>query len=140
MLSSDFTDILLTHKMNELEAVKHSNKVLFIDTDCLITMFYIDFLEDPQNEKQKNKALADAISDLTHYDLVFYLEPDVEFVQDGDRSEVIASDREKYGNQIKYLFDKRGIEYISVRGNYQERFISVTSRVDKLLNMVNKAL
>jgi HTH-type transcriptional repressor of NAD biosynthesis genes len=49
MLSSDFTDILLTHKMNELEAIKHSNKVLFIDTDCLITRFYIDFLDDPQN-------------------------------------------------------------------------------------------
>jgi len=43
MIPSDFTDILLTHKMKELEAVKQSNKVLFIDTDCLITRFYIDF-------------------------------------------------------------------------------------------------
>lgn len=134
MIPSDFTDILLTHKMNELEAIRHSNKVVFVDTDCLITRFYIDFLDDPQNEKQKNKALADAISNLNHYDLVFYLEPDVEFVQDGDRSEVIASDREKYGNKIKCLFDERGIEYISVRGNYQDRFISVISEVDKLLS------
>jgi len=134
MLSSDFTDILLTHKLNEIEAVKHSNKILFIDTDCLITRFYIDFLDDPQNEKHKNKALADAISDLNHYDLIFYLEPDVEFVQDGGRSEVIASDREKYGNQIKQLFDERGIEYFSVHGNYLQRFITVTSEVDKLLN------
>lgn len=134
MLSSDFTDIMLTHKMNEIEAVKHSNKVLFIDTDCLITKFYIDFLDDPQNEKQKNRALADAISYLNHYELVFYLEPDIEFVQDGDRSEVIASDREKYGNQIKRLFDERGIDYISVGGNYQDRFIKVTSEVDKLLS------
>ncbi len=130
MISSDFTDILLAHKMKELEAIKHSNKVLFIDTDCLITRFYIDFLEDPQD---KNKALADAISDLNNYDLVFYLEPDVEFVQDGDRSEVIASHREKYGNQIKKLFDERNITYISVGGNYQERFFRVTSYVDKLL-------
>jgi len=80
--------------MKELEAVKQSNKVLFIDTDCLITRFYIDFLDDPQNDKERNKALADAISALNHYDLVFYLEPDVEFVQDGDRSEVIAANRE----------------------------------------------
>ena len=134
MLPSDFTDILLNHKMNEIEAIKHSNKVLFIDTDCLITRFYIDFLDDPQNEKSKNQALADAISDLNHYDLVFYLEPDVEFVQDGDRSEVIAADREKYGNRIKRLFDDRGIDYICVGGTYQERFACATAHVDKLLS------
>ena len=34
------------------------------------------------------------------YDLILFLEPDVEWVQDGDRSEIIASDREKYGNMI----------------------------------------
>jgi len=39
--------------MKELEAVKQSNKVLFIDTDCLITRFYIDFLDDPQNDKER---------------------------------------------------------------------------------------
>jgi len=124
--------------MKELEAVKQSNKVLFIDTDCLITRFYIDFLDDPQNDKERNKALADAISALNHYDLVFYLEPDVEFVQDGDRSEVIAANREKYGNQIKKLFDERGIKYISVSGNYHERFLRVTSEVDRMLG-INRA-
>jgi HTH-type transcriptional repressor of NAD biosynthesis genes len=41
---------------------------------------------------------------------------------------------EKYGNKIKCLFDERGIEYISVRGNYPDRFISVISDVDKLLS------
>lgn len=138
MIPSDFTDILLTHKMKELEAAKQSNKVLFIDTDCLITRFYIDFLDDPQNDKERNKALADAISALNHYDLVFYLEPDVEFVQDGDRSEVIAANREKYGNQIKKLFDERGIKYISVSGNYHERFLRVTSEVDRMLG-INRA-
>ena len=136
MLPGDFTEILLAHKMKELEAIKHSNKVLFIDTDCLITRFYIDFLDDPQNEKEKNKVLADAISNLNHYDLVFYLEPDVEFVQDGDRHAQIAFDREKYGNQIKRLFDERGIKYISVGGSYHERFMRVTSEVDKLLGIV----
>jgi len=75
MIPSDFTDILLTHKMKELEAVKQSNKVLFIDTDCLITRFYIDFLDDPQNDKERNKALADAISALNHYDWCFIWSP-----------------------------------------------------------------
>ena len=66
---------------------------------------------------------------------MFYLEPDLEFVQDGDRHEQIASDREKYGNEIKKLFDERGIKYISVGGNYHERFMRVTSEVDRLLGI-----
>lgn len=44
MLSEDFTEILLTQKMNEIKAVEYSNKVLFCDTDCLITQFYLKFL------------------------------------------------------------------------------------------------
>jgi len=109
MIPSDFTDILLTHKN---KATKYYS---------LIPIFYIDFLDDPQNDKER-----------------FYLEPDVEFVQDGDRSEVIAANREKYGNQIKKLFDERGIKYISVSGNYHERFLRVTSEVDRMLG-INRA-
>ena len=33
--------------------------------------------------------------------MILFLEPDVKWVQDGDRSEVIAADREKYSNMIK---------------------------------------
>jgi HTH-type transcriptional repressor of NAD biosynthesis genes len=50
MLPDDFTDILLMHKLKEKEAIISSNKVLFEDTDCLITKFYIRFLEGKQNE------------------------------------------------------------------------------------------
>lgn len=41
-------------------------------------------------------ALADAIAALNQYDLILFLQPDVAFVQDGDRSEIIAADRERY--------------------------------------------
>ncbi len=93
MLSEDFTEILLQHKLNEIKAVENSNKVLFIDTDALVTQFYMSFLDDPGIEK--NRALSDAIDALNRYDLILFLEPDVEFVQDGDRSEVIRDDRKK---------------------------------------------
>lgn len=39
MIPSDFRDILLTHKQREIELIRSSNKVLFEDTDCLITKF-----------------------------------------------------------------------------------------------------
>ena len=131
MLSEDFTEILLQHKLNEMKAIEHSNKVLFIDTDALVTQFYMNFLEDPNIEK--NKALSDAIDALNEYDLILFMEPDVAFVQDGDRSEVIKNDREKYSRQIKELIQAHGEQFISVSGTYQERYEKAVAEVEKLL-------
>lgn len=131
MIPEDFTDILLTHKQREIEAVKHSNKVLFEDTDCLITRFFLDFLEG--KDKERNAVLADAIAQFNEYDLIFFCEPDVKFVQDGDRSEVIAADREKYSEMIKEIYKSHGYDFISLTGSYQERYETAVSHVQRLL-------
>jgi len=131
MLSEDFTEILLQHKLNEINAIKNSNKVLFIDTDALVTQFYLDFLDD--NNKEKNKNLSDAIDSLNEYDLILFLEPDVDFVQDGDRSTVIESNRELYSNQIKEILDKHQKKYHCIKGTYQERYEQSVSLVSNLL-------
>ncbi len=132
MLPEDFTDILLTHKQREIEAVKHSNKILFEDTDCLITRFFLDFLEG--KDKQRNAVLAEAIAQFNEYDLIFFCEPDVKFVQDGDRSEVIAADREKYSEMIREIYRSHGYDFISLKGNYQERYEAAVSHVQRLLS------
>ena len=131
MLSEDFTEILLQHKLNEMKAIEHSNKVLFIDTDALVTQFYMNFLEDPNIDK--NKALSDAIDALNEYDLILFMEPDVAFIQDGDRSEVIKNDREKYSNQIKRLLEEHGRKYLCVSGSYQERYKKAVDAVLEIL-------
>lgn len=123
MLPEDFTEILLRHKINEIEMLQTSNKVLFVDTDCLITKFYLQFLETNEQERIENEQLADAISAINNYDLVLFLEPDVEFVQDGTRTEEIKKNREKYSNKIKSIFDEKNIKYHCITGNYQERFL-----------------
>ncbi len=128
MLPEDFTRILLEHKAKEMRLLPMCNKVLFEDTDCLITRFYLDFLES--GEKEKNINLAEAIADINSYDLILFLEPDVEWIQDGDRSEVIASDRTKYSNMIKDIFTKKGFEYHIISGDYSARF-------DKARELVN---
>lgn len=131
MLPEDFTDILLIHKVRERKALLHSNKVLFEDTDCLITKFYVQFLEG--KDKAVNEKLADAISQLNNYDLILFLEPDVKFVQDGDRSPVIAADREHYSNKIKELYKERDYNIEIISGDYQERFSQSVRLIDKLL-------
>ena len=55
MLPEDFTEILLKHKLSELEALQNSNRVIFEDTDCQITKFYLNFLEQESDQKRKNR-------------------------------------------------------------------------------------
>lgn len=131
MLSEDFTRILLEHKAKEMRLIDQSNKVFFEDTDCLITRFFMDFLEDENIEK--NERLAEAIASINSYDLILYLEPDVEWVQDGDRSEVIAADRKKYSDMIKALYTKYGFNYVTISGDYNSRFDQAVKYVKELL-------
>lgn len=131
MQSEDFTRILLEHKAKELRLLSQSNKILFEDTDCLITRFFMEFLEDEKLEDNAN--LAEAIARLNSYDLILFLEPDVIWVQDGDRSEVMAADRVKYSNQIKELYKKMGFSFKIISGNYVERFEQAVELVDELL-------
>lgn len=131
MLPEDFTEILLQHKLNEINALKYSNQVLFIDTDALVTQFYIGFLSASQADR--NNALAAAIDAINSYDLILFLEPDVDFVQNGNRSEIIHQDRIKYSEQIKELLHKHNKKFISVGGTYQQRYKIAVCEVLKLL-------
>lgn len=132
MLSEDFTEILLQHKLNEMKALEKSNKVLFVDTDALVTKFYMNFLKDTNIEK--NNLLADAIDALNNYDLILFLEPDVAFVQDGDRSIEIMNNRERYSSQIKKILDRTGKTYLCIGGSYQMRYNQAVEEVEKMLD------
>lgn len=119
---NDLFENFLRQKTEEMKAAQYSNKLLFIDTDALTTKFYSQFLLSDIDEIEKCNALADAITDMNRFDMVLFLEPTVDFVQDGTRSEKIASDREKYSEQIKNLFDEKGIQYYCIGGDYLNRF------------------
>lgn len=122
MIAEDFHNILLRHKLKEQELLCSSNKILFIDTDALITKFYAQFLLINKEEKEKTEALADAINQINDFDLILFLEPTVAFVQDGTRNARIEAEREKYSNLIKTIFDKAGLKYHCLYGDYIERF------------------
>lgn len=122
MIMEDFIQILLRHKTRELDAVKESNRVLFIDTDAVTTKFYARFLLSRTEEIRKCEALSDAIIGINAFDLILFLEPTVAFVQDGTRNELIAADRVLYSNQIKALLDTVQMQYHCISGDYLNRF------------------
>ena len=131
MLPEDFTDILLEHKVKQLEMISRANRVFFEDTNCLTTLFYVNYLEG--EEKEKNRKLAEAISDLNMYDLVLLLGPDVAFVQDGDRSEEIAADRAGFTALLKGMCEAHGLQVEELNGDYEQRYRKAVELVDRLL-------
>lgn len=132
MLPEDFTEILLQHKMNEIKALEKGKKLLFEDTDALVTRFYMGFLED--RGVRRNLPLAQAIDALNAYDLVLFLEPEgSEFDDDGRRSAVIRDDRKRYSEQIKELLRQSGRSFISLSGDYEQRYESAVQLVNELL-------
>jgi len=122
MLIDDFYEILLKQKLNVIEASKNSNRILFVDTDAITTYFYAQFLFDNSNKVEQCKRLAFEINKISQWDLVLFLEPTVDFVQDGTRSEIVNNDRKKYSLQIKQLLKENGIGCYCIGGDYLNRF------------------
>ena len=135
MLPGDFTEILLRHKVKQIDTIARANRVFFEDTNCLTTLFYINFLEG--EEKEKNRRLAEAVSALNGYDLVLLSGPDVDFVQDGDRSPVIAADRNGYTALLKRICTEHGLQVTELNGDYEQRYRKAVALVNRLLEEGN---
>lgn len=123
MNAEDLYENLLRQRVNIIDALKRANRVLFVDTDAVTTLFYAHFLLSDQIELGRCQRLAEAVAAVSEWDLVLFMEPSVPFVQDGTRSEAIASDREKYSRQIKNLLEANKVKYVCLGGDYGERFV-----------------
>ena len=122
MIAEDMYENLLRQKVAVMDALSTCNRVVFVDTDAITTLFYSYFLLSDHEEQEKCRELAEALNAITDWDLVLFLEPTVAFVQDGTRNEKIAADRQKYSDQIKALLDANGVQYVCLGGSYYERF------------------
>jgi len=123
MIAEDLIENLIRQKDEVRKAAKHSNRLLFVDTDALTTGFYCDFLLKEEKQIKEMTDLAESIHKTNSWDLVLFLEPEgTNFVQDGTRSQQIEAEREYYSNRLKEWFDKNNVIYHSVSGNYLDRF------------------
>ncbi len=139
MIAEDMYENILRQKINVMEAAKQANRILFVDTDAITTMFYSYFLLGNQAEQlQRCVSLAKAVNDICVWDLVLFLEPDVTFVQDGTRNEEIKADREKYSNQIKHFLDEAGMKYHCISGSYLDRFDIAKKLIEEELNITTQ--
>jgi len=135
MVPTDFPEILFKHKVRELEAIKEANKVLFIDTEAIITLYYLRLLFDGTKEQIDTILdLGNSISKLNNDYLYLFLEPDVEWIQDGTRTYGEDEVREKNNIMLKKMLEERNIDYEVISGDYHNRFQKVKKLVDKLIS------
>lgn len=129
-----YFEILFKHKQLEKEALLNANKVMIIDTDSLITLYYYNLgFNDNDSLNQAFANIAEGISVLNDYDLYLFLEPDVEWVQDGTRTYGEQSVREQNNKDLKALLDKNGIDYVTIKGDYQKRYEDSKNRILELI-------
>lgn len=131
----DLYENLLRQRIFIMDAAKHSNRLLFVDTDAITTLFYSRFLLTEPNQIANCEKLASTINAMTQWDLVLFLEPDVDFVQDGTRNETIHADRHKYSEQIKWTMREHNVSFFEVTGDYLQRFEEAKRLIAQELNI-----
>ena len=125
---ADFPEIAIEHKYHEKQQLESANKVLFIDTEAVVTQYFSLLYV---NEHQP---VLDTLASIQNYDLWLFLEPDVEWVDDGTRSFGEQAVREANNEALKKMLDERGVAYETIRGSYEKRLRKAIKLVDQLLS------
>ena len=132
MTPDDYFDILFRHKEAERLKLKQANKVLIIDTDALITLFYYSLMYKDTNEYNKDfELVARSITSLNNYDLYLFLEPDVPFVKDITRSD--GNERDYNNQYLKQMLEDNNIPYEIINGNYDQRYQKAKIKIKEML-------
>jgi HTH-type transcriptional repressor of NAD biosynthesis genes len=126
-LPSDYPEIAFEHKYHEKVQLQKANKVLFIDTEAIVTQYYsLLYLK-------KWNPILEAIAHMQEYDLWLFLEPDVKWVDDGTRVHGEQGIRESNNEYLKGLLKEFYVNYVSISGNYQERLETAVEHVNNLI-------
>lgn len=113
----DFFKICWEQRLLEDQALRNSNKIVFFDTDAVITQYYCEMYLGKQNPN------IESMIDPKRYDIVLMLLPDVKWVADGFRWNQEQETRNNLHNKLKQMYIDRGFKdkIIEISGNYNER-------------------
>jgi len=119
----DLSKIAELHAHKILTKTAHANKLLFIDTDLNITKSYSSFLFNRKLE------VPPWIEEVNRSDLYLFLETDCPYVQDGTRTS--EGQRNALSLSHKKILDKNGINYVTIGGTWEQRFMAACAIVDE---------
>ena len=126
----DYLKIAYRQKYHEEQGLKNANKLLFIDTEAIVTH---RFLRTYHGSGKYNRVLHD-IAESQKYDLWLFLENDVEWVDDGTRTLGEQSQRDEGSTLLKAMLKVHGVDYVTVKGSYNERIKIALENIEKLID------
>lgn len=128
-LPDDFPEIAFQHHLLIQNQLQKAEKLLFIDTEALVTQYFSIAYEGIR------QPILDEIAKLQQFDLWLFLEPDVKWIDDGTR--VFGEEEIRIRNNawLKSILAEKGIQYVSISGNYQERLKQAMGQVNKLMGV-----
>ena len=118
--------------MADVEAVRTANRVALCDTDAIVTEFYLNVLEG-----RDGLPLAREAARLNSWDLVFFVEPTVPWVNDGYRVCAQQREREAQAQMLRDAYESLGYELITLDGNYRENYERALYEIEALLGYHN---
>jgi HTH-type transcriptional regulator, transcriptional repressor of NAD biosynthesis genes len=122
----DLEKILQTHTERIIAQSKTCNGLLFLDTDCIITASYSEFLF------QKKLNIPSFISKMNQAALYLYLDNDVPFVQDGTRLPALAL-RNALDESHRKCYAENGIALRLISGCFEGRMAAAVGIIDGFL-------
>lgn len=126
MTVQDYEHIAMEHKCKEYRLAKEANKVLFSDTNNLITLFSMQC-------QGKTSAMISEMAKAEKYDLVIMLDIDVPWVYDHLRTNNTPELRQSTYEMLKRICTDHGVQYVTVSGTYDERYKTSVKLVQDLL-------
>ncbi len=121
----DFAHIAAGQLTLEDQAARDSNKILFCDTDLIVTQIWAEVFigNAPQWLYEMNH--------LRRYDLFLLLKPDIPWVDDGTRA--YEDIRPWQFERLREELESRNLPYRIVEGDFAERRASAIAIIDELL-------
>lgn len=124
---NDLKNIAIQHSKNIIEKEKQASGILFIDTEIHITKSYAKFLF------HKELDIISWVMKANACNLYLFLENDAPYIQDGTR--LSKEKRDALNRYHKAEFKKAGIKYVSIKGNWQERFEQAVEHIQVQLGI-----
>lgn len=114
----DFFDIAFYQQRLERDAFKTANRVVFFDTDIVLTQFYCEVFCGKKDEG------IEYMIKRCSYDLILFLDPGIEWIKDEIRFMGTDDERKRYSERLFQLYAHYGFapKMKTVTGTFHQRY------------------
>ena len=128
----DESQIILALKNYEIAVVNKN----FISDRCLLDVLcYTKYMVDHGKCKQETLAFVESLFTHTHYDVLFYLEPEFRIISDGTRSEN-NSFRDDVMKNFRYYIEKYSLPVIRLSSTIDQRLTQIRATLTDSLSLL----